>query len=65
MNLPKMIAELQDECDRLDQAILALERLSAAGMKRRGRSAHPDNGPDADDPANPASPVEGLAKQLN
>ena len=29
MDLPKMIAELEAETDRLDEAILALERLSA------------------------------------
>lgn len=32
-----MIAELQSERDRLDQAILALERLSAGQARRRGR----------------------------
>jgi hypothetical protein len=37
MNLPKMIAELRAERDRLDQAILALERLSISNAKRRGR----------------------------
>ena len=37
MNLPKLIAELQAERDRIDQAILALERLSVANSKRRGR----------------------------
>ncbi len=35
MNLQKMIAELQAEKARLDDAILALERLSSAGAKRR------------------------------
>jgi hypothetical protein len=38
MNLPKMISELQAERDRIDQAILALERLSAANAKRRARA---------------------------
>ncbi|MBV8550035.1 MAG: hypothetical protein JOY54_01955 [Acidobacteriaceae bacterium] len=37
MDLLKMIAELQAERDRLDQAIIALERLSAGKAKRRGR----------------------------
>ena len=32
-----MIAELQTERDRLDQAIDALERLSAGKIRRRGR----------------------------
>jgi len=39
MNLPKLIAELQAERDRIDEAILALERLSVANAKRRGRPA--------------------------
>jgi hypothetical protein len=37
MDLTKMIAELQAERDRLDQAILALERLSAGKERKRGR----------------------------
>jgi hypothetical protein len=37
MDLRKMIAELQAERQRLDQAIEALERLSAKGSPRRGR----------------------------
>ena len=32
-----MILELQDEKQRLDQAIEALERLSPGAQKRRGR----------------------------
>ena len=32
-----MIAELQAERERLDQAIIALERLSAGQTRRRGR----------------------------
>ena len=39
MNLAKMIAELRAERDRLDQAILALERLSVSNSKRRSRPA--------------------------
>jgi hypothetical protein len=37
MNLHKMIAELQAERQRLDEAIQALERLSAGKTRRRGR----------------------------
>ncbi len=37
MDLPKMISELQAERNRLDQAIIALERLSAGKIRRRGR----------------------------
>jgi hypothetical protein len=37
MDLNRMISELQAERERLDQAILALERLSASKGKRRGR----------------------------
>jgi hypothetical protein len=37
MDLLKMIAELQTEKQRLDEAILALERLSSANSRRRGR----------------------------
>lgn len=37
MDLHKMIAELQAERQRLDEAIQALERLSAGKARRRGR----------------------------
>jgi len=37
MDLPKMISELQAERDRLTNAILALERLSAGVQHKRGR----------------------------
>jgi hypothetical protein len=37
MNLQKMISELRAEKSRLDDAILALERLSVTHPKRRGR----------------------------
>jgi hypothetical protein len=37
MNLRKMIVELEAEKNRLDEAILALERLSRSISKRRGR----------------------------
>jgi hypothetical protein len=42
MDLLKMIADLQTEKERLDEAILALERLSTANTRRRGR---PSRGP--------------------
>ena len=37
MDLHKMISELQAEKNRLDEAIQALERLSAGKIRRRGR----------------------------
>ena len=37
MDLQKMIAELEAERNRLDQAIDALERLSTTNGPRRGR----------------------------
>jgi hypothetical protein len=37
MDLHKMITELQAEKTRLDEAIQALERLSAGNLRRRGR----------------------------
>jgi hypothetical protein len=37
MDLHKMISELQAERQRLDEAIQALERLSAGSQRRRGR----------------------------
>lgn len=37
MDLHKMIAELQAERQRLDEAIQALECLSAGKVRRRGR----------------------------
>jgi hypothetical protein len=40
MNLQKMITELRAEKSRLDDAILALERLSLTNPKRRGRPPH-------------------------
>ncbi len=38
MDLLKMIAELQTEKQRLDEAIQALERLSQANSRPKGRS---------------------------
>jgi len=37
MNLEKILAELWDEKRRIDDAISALERISATTPKRRGR----------------------------
>jgi hypothetical protein len=37
MDLLRIIAELQDERDRLDEAIEALERLVSGKARRRGR----------------------------
>jgi hypothetical protein len=37
MQLSAMIGELRQELRRIDEAILALERLSAGQAKRRGR----------------------------
>jgi hypothetical protein len=37
MDLQKMISELEAERDRLNQAIIALERLSALKVHKRGR----------------------------
>lgn len=37
MDLLRMITDLQSEKERLDEAIQALERLSARKAKRRGR----------------------------
>jgi hypothetical protein len=39
MDLHKMITELRLEKERLDEAILALERLVAGKTRRRGRPA--------------------------
>ena len=44
MNITKMIAELRAEKERLDEAILALERLGASSKPKRrvklARTAH-------------------------
>ena len=38
MNATKMLQELRDERDRIDEAIAAIQRLALAnGQKRRGR----------------------------
>ena len=50
MDLSKIIAELRTERDRLDQAIVALERLSRKNNPRRGRPpAWLKNEPEQDD----------------
>jgi hypothetical protein len=43
MNIPKMIAELQAEKERLNEAIVALERL-ATGNKAKRRIKLPHGG---------------------
>jgi hypothetical protein len=48
MNLQKMITELQAEKARLDEAIVALERLSA-GKVRKQRMKHKRPAPAAED----------------
>ncbi len=61
-----MITELQDEKQRLDQAIEALERLSTGSHKRRGR---PPKWLKNDDGKNPnalePSPPTAKLKQAN
>ena len=47
MNIHKMIAELQAEKERLDEAIVALERL-AAGNKAKRRVKPPRSGSGGD-----------------
>jgi hypothetical protein len=37
MDISKILGELRVEREQLEEAILALERLSAGGAKRRGR----------------------------
>ena len=37
MDVTKMLAELREERERLDEAILALERLAQGRGRRRGR----------------------------
>jgi hypothetical protein len=37
MNLPQMLADLRAERQKLEEAILVLERLAATGGRRRGR----------------------------
>lgn len=37
MDITKMIAELHEERDHVDEAILVLSRLAAGAPKRRGR----------------------------
>jgi hypothetical protein len=64
MDLLKMIGELQAERQRLDEAIQALERLSAGKIRRRGRppswlkdeiQRQDPNSEDADEPPAPPS----------
>jgi hypothetical protein len=37
MDISKMIADLREERERLDEAIVSLEKLSPTGTPRRGR----------------------------
>jgi len=38
MNIERMLSELRDERDGVEQAILVLERIASGSSKRRGRS---------------------------
>ena len=54
MNIPKMIAELQAEKERLDDAIVALERLATGNKaKRRVKPARSELGRTGDPDAEP------------
>jgi hypothetical protein len=55
MNIPKMIAELQAEKERLDEAIVALERLAAGNKaKRRGKPPRSGSGAASEPDAEPS-----------
>lgn len=62
MDLLKMIGELQAERQRLDEAIQALERLSAGKIRRRGRPPSwlkdeiQRQGPNSEDTDEPTAP---------
>jgi hypothetical protein len=58
MNLQKMIVELQAEKARLDDAILALERLASSNRRRRGRPPRWLKGYPQESTDEPASPAE-------
>ena len=47
MDLAKIIADLQDERRRLDEAIEALERLSEGHPRRRGRPSKSESDTDS------------------
>jgi hypothetical protein len=55
MDLLKMIAELRDEKQRLDDAIEALERLTSANSRRRGKPAVAHSDREEQDSATPSS----------
>ena len=57
MDLSKMIAELEAEKTRLDEAILALERLSAGKVRRRGRPQNEELQPEPKVPVTVSSRV--------
>jgi hypothetical protein len=58
MDLHKIISELQSEKQRLDEAILALERLSTVASKGKKRGRPPGH-KDGEDEA--AAPAQGTA----
>jgi hypothetical protein len=61
MNLQKMIIELQAEKARLDEAIVALERLAAGKVKRRTKYKTAAQPPDSTEEA-AAEPQSQTAK---
>ena len=56
MDLHKIISELQSEKQRLDEAILALERLSSAAPKGKKRGRPPLQKQPAENEKNVVSP---------
>jgi hypothetical protein len=58
MDLHKIISELQSEKQRLDEAILALERLSTVASKGKKRGRPPGH---KNDETETAPPVQGTA----
>ena len=64
MNLSKIIAELQSERNRLDQAIVALERLSGKNNPRRGRpSAWPKRELERDEEQSTDNPARSIRQR--
>ena len=63
MDLARMIAELQEERNRLNEAIEALERLSVGQTRRRGRPPRSlSEDTDSQSPAESKKPEPSLAK---
>ena len=58
MDLHKIISELQSEKQRLDEAIVALERLSTVASKGKKRGRPPVN---KSGESEPAAPPQGTA----